>query len=422
MKKIYILVLSLFTGMVGYSQAPTANFTAAQTAGCAPIVINFQDISAGNPTAWQWNFGNGSTSSQQNPSTTYFTPGVYTVTLTATNTSGSNTLSRTGFITIFDKPSVNFRANDSTGCAPFAVQFTDLSAPAPGTTNTSWQWDLGNGTSASIQNPQTTFNTAGNYNVSLRVTSDKGCAATFTKPSYIQITGGLQIDFSNTPLDRCKGPFPVTFTNNSTGPGTLSYLWNFGDGNTSTQQNPSHTYGNTGNYSVSLAVTSSNGCTDTLRRTNWIAIQNITTAFTAPDSVCALSPAVFSNTSTPAPQSSFWIFGDGTNATAINPQKVFATPGTYTVQLLNTYSYCTDSFSRPIKVLPKPVAAFTANTTISCQPPLTVTFTNQSTGAVSYLWNFGDGNTSTQQNPTHTYTAYGNYTVTLIATNASGCT
>ena len=421
MKKIYFLFVSLLIGLCCFSQAPTANFTAAQTAGCAPIVINFQDLSAGNPTAWQWNFGNGSTSTQQNPSTTYFTPGTYTVTLTATNTSGSNTLSRTAFITIYDKPAVNFRANDSTGCAPFAVQFSDLSTAAAGTTNTTWQWDFGNGTNASTQNPQTVFSTTGNYNISLRVTSDKGCVATLTKPSYIQITGGLQIDFTNTPLDRCKGPFPVSFTNNSTGPGTLTYLWNFGDGNTSTQQNPSHSYSNTGNYTVSLAVTSSNGCTDTLRRPNWISILNIVTSFTAPDSVCASSPATFSNASTPAPQNSFWTFGDATNASVISPQKAFSTPGDYIVQLVNTYSYCRDTFSKPIKVLPRPVAAFTANATISCQPPLTVNFTNQSTGAISYRWSFGDGNTSTQQNPSHTYTAFGNYTVSLIVTNASGC-
>ncbi|RYF79782.1 MAG: PKD domain-containing protein, partial [Chitinophagaceae bacterium] len=74
-----------------------------------------------------------------------------------------------------------------------------------------------------------------------------------------------------------------------------------------------------------------------------------------------------------------------------------------------------------LKVLPRPAAGFTAVSTTSCKPPLTVNFTNTSTGAVSYLWNFGDGNTSTQQSPSHTFSNYGNYTVTLIATNASGC-
>ncbi|MGZ8516449.1 MAG: PKD domain-containing protein [Chitinophagaceae bacterium] len=422
MKTFYIFLLTIFFGFAGFAQAPTANFTSGQTSGCAPIVINFQDLSSGNPTSWQWNFGNGSTSTLQNPSTTYFTPGIYTVTLTATNASGSNTLNRTAYITIFDKPIVNFSANDSTGCAPFNVRFTDLSTPAAGTTNTTWQWDFGDGTGSSLLNPQHLYTATGSYTVNLRVTSDRGCVASFSKPSYIQITGGLSINFSNTGTNRCRAPFPVSFTNNSTGPGALSYFWNFGDGNTSTQQNPSHTYSASGNYTVSLAVTSSNGCTDTLRTQNAVVIQNINTAFTAPDSICINVAANFTNTSMPTAQSSLWNFGDGTTSTAINPVKMYGAPGLYTVQLQQTYSYCTDSFSKPIRVLPKPAAAFTANNTISCQPPLAINFTNNSTGSVSWLWNFGDGNTSTQQNPSHTYATAGNFNVTLIATNASGCT
>jgi gliding motility-associated-like protein len=422
LKRFYFLFLLLLAGVACFAQAPTPNFTAAQTSGCAPIVINFQDASTGSPTSWHWNFGNGSTSTLQNPSTTYFNPGTYTVTLTATNGSGSNTLTRTAFITIYAKPSVNFLANDSTGCAPFSVQFTDASTPSAGTTNSSWQWDFGNGTGASVQNPQTTFPTPGNFTVSLKVTNDKGCFASFSKPNYIQITGGLSIDFSTSGPNRCRAPFPVSFTNNSTGPGTLTYLWNFGDGGTSTVQNPSHIYAATGNYNVSLAVTSSNGCTDTVRRTNFVTIQNISTAFTAPDSICVLTPVTFANTSSPAGVSSFWNFGDATTSSAANPIKAFTAPGTYTVQLRQTFSYCTDSFSKAIKIIPRPTANFSANNTFQCKPPLAVNFTDASVNAISWQWNFGDGGTSTQQSPSHTYTSFGNYDVTLIVTNTSGCT
>ncbi|HZH64296.1 MAG TPA: PKD domain-containing protein, partial [Flavisolibacter sp.] len=422
MKQIYSLLLVLLSGIVCLAQAPTPNFTAAQTSGCAPLVINFQDQSTGSPVSWQWNFGNGSTSTLQNPSTTYFNPGTYTVTLTATNASGSNTLTRTGFITIYAKPAVNFIANDSTGCAPLSVQFSDASTPSAGTANVNWQWDFGNGTGSSAQNPQTAFTTAGNYTISLKVTNDKGCFASFSKTSYIQLTGGLSIDFSTSGPNRCRAPFPVSFTNNSTGPGTLTYLWNFGDGGTSTLQNPSHVYAASGSYNVSLAVTSSNGCTDTVRRTNFVTIQNITTAFTAPDSICVRTPVSFTNTSAPAGVSSFWNFGDATSSTAANPVKAFSTAGTYIVQLLQTFSYCTDSFSKPITILPRPAADFTANNRFQCKPPLPVNFTDASANAVSWRWNFGDGATSTQQNPSHTYTAFGNFDVTLIVTNSLGCT
>jgi gliding motility-associated-like protein len=422
LKQFYAFLYTLFMGYACFAQAPTANFSAGQTAGCAPVVINFQDLSTGNPTSWQWNFGNGSTSTQQNPSTTYFTPGTYTVTLTATNTSGSNTLTRTGYITIYGKPAVNFRANDSAGCAPFSVRFSDASIPAANTTNTSWQWDFGNGTGDSVQNPQTSFTATGNYTISLKVTNDKGCFASFSKSNYIQITGDIQIDFTSTGLNSCQPPYPITFTNNSTGPGTLTYLWDFGDGTTSTLQAPSHTYTTKGNYSVSLAVTSSNGCTDTLRKVGYVNTENISTRFSAPDSVCVLQEVLFDNNSIPTPQSSNWTFDDGTMSTSRNPRRTFTAPGIYNVQLVANYGFCTDSFSKPITVLPKPLTQFTASNTIQCKPPLTVNFTDQSTGAVSWQWSFGDSTTSTLQNPSHTYTDFGNYTVRLVTTNAFGCT
>ena len=78
---------------------PVANFTASPLVGCSPLVVNFQDLSTGNPTGWSWNFGNGATSSLKNPGTTYFTPGTYSITLTVTNTGGSNTLTRNQYIT-----------------------------------------------------------------------------------------------------------------------------------------------------------------------------------------------------------------------------------------------------------------------------------------------------------------------------------
>ncbi len=421
LRNIATLLFAIFICTASFAQTPTAAFTAAQTAGCAPVIISFQDASTGGATAWQWTFGNGNTSTQQNPSTTYFTPGTYTVTLTVSNSSGGNTLTRAGFITVYAKPSVAFAAGDSAGCAPFGVQFTDLSAPAPGTTNASWLWDFGNGTNSPAQNPQTTYTIPGNYTVSLKVTSDKGCFTTLSKTAYVQISGSLQLDFSSTGANRCKAPFPISFTNTSTGPGALTYYWTFGDGGTSTVQNPSHTYSAPGNYSVSVAVTSSSGCTDTLRKNSFVNIQNISTVFTAPDSVCVLSPAAFTNTSSPAPQSSAWAFGDATTSSATSPLKTYTAPGTYTVRATNTYSYCSDSFSKAIKVLAKPVAAFTTANAVQCKPPLTTNFSSQSSNAVSWQWDFGDGGTSTVQNPSHTYTAYGNFTVRLIVTNASGC-
>ena len=250
---------------VAVTHAQTANFTASTTSGCSPIVVNFQDQSSGNITSWFWDFGNGATSTLQNPSTTYFTPGAYSVKLTVTNAQGSNTLTRSQYITIWGKPTLNFKVSDSAGCFPLRAQFTDLSTPSAGTSNTTWFWDFGDGSQSTTQNPLHAYTTAGNFTVNLKVTNDKGCYAVLAKPSYIKVSPGVQAAFSNSQPAVCQPPFNISFTNSSTGTGTITWLWDFGDGNTSTVQNPAHVYTTPGNYTVSLAATSSNGCSDTLR-------------------------------------------------------------------------------------------------------------------------------------------------------------
>jgi len=402
--------------------AQTASFTANATSGCSPVVVTFQDQSTGSPTSWFWDFGNGATSTLQNPSTTYFTPGSYTVKLTVTKAGNSNTLTRAQYVTVYGKPTPNITVNDSVACFPHRAQFTDLSIPSTGTTNNSWLWDFGDGTQSTQQNPLHVYMATGNYSVTFKVTNDKGCYSVLTKTSYIRIAGGVQSAFSNTLPTVCRPPFNISFTNTATGPGTLTWLWNFGDGNTSTVQNPSHNYTTPGNYTVTLTTSSSDGCTDTLSKTNLLNIENINTNFTAPDSVCFHTPIAFINSSTPTPASSQWSFGDATTSTALNPVKTYGATGIYTVKLYNTYSYCTDSFIKNIKVLPRPAAAFKANDSTRCQPPLTVAFQDLSVNAVSWQWDFGDGNTSNQQSPSHTYNGFGSFDVTLVVTNASGCT
>lgn len=412
----------VFVFCIAVSFAQTANFTASVTSGCSPLVVNFQDQSTGNPTSWFWDFGNGATATLQNPSTTYFIPGTYTVKLTVTNGQGSNTLTRTQYITVYGKPAMNFTVSDSTACFPHRAQFTDLSSPTPGTINTQWLWDFGDGSQSTQQNPLHVYTTTGNYTVTLKVTNDKGCYSVLTKQAYIRIAGGVVSGFSNTQPTVCRPPFNISFTNSSTGPGTLTWFWDFGDGSTSNLANPVHSYTAPGNYTVSLATTSSDGCSDTIRKTSVLNIQNINTTFNIPDSACINDNINFQNTSTPTPSGSNWIFGDGTTSTQINPVKSYPAVGTYRVRLYNTYSYCTDSFFKNIRILPRPSASFTSDVTFKCQPNLTVNFQDLSTNAIAWAWDFGDGGTSTAQSPSHIYTSYGNFTVQLIVTNSSGCT
>jgi gliding motility-associated-like protein len=404
------------------AQAGTPGFTASTAAGCSPLVVKFTDQSTGTPISWFWDFGTGATSTLKEPSTTYFAPGQYSVTLTVTYADGTKTVTRADYITVYKNPEAVFNVSDSAGCYPFPVQFTDASIASPGTTNTSWVWDFGDGTQSSQQNPLNTYQYDGTYTVSMKVVNDKGCWSVATKHTYIKVAGGLTADFGFVQPVSCQAPFDIKFTNASAGPGILSYRWDFGDGTTSTEKDPSHTYQNTGTYTVTLITTSSEGCIDTIRKENLLNLQNTSTSFTAAAKACQNDSVRFANISTSAATQSFWNFGDGTTSTETNPVKVYTTTGTFTIKLVQGYGVCADSASQTIEVFARPKAGFTVDKNVHCQVPFSVNFQNTSSDAVSYRWDFGDSTTSTDANPSHTYNNVGDYEVTLTVTSANGCT
>jgi gliding motility-associated-like protein len=377
-------------------------------------------MSTGNPTQWRWDLGNGTISFLQNPSVTYFNPGQYTVKLVVQNANGIDSIIRTNYITVHAQPTVNFSATPLSGCFPLPVQFTDLSSPGSGSI-TQWEWDFGDGNTSSLQHPSHTYTAGGNYNVSLRITNSNGCFTTVTRLQYVHINDGVNAAFSNTIPSSCNPPVSIIFQNQSTGTGALTYQWSFGDGATSTLTNPSHIYSNPGSYTVQLIVTNSTGCRDTVIMPNAISIGSVTPGFILPDSVCAGDPFAISNTSVPAPVGALWIFGDGSTSTLLNPVKSYDLPGNYQIKLISNFGSCIDSIIHPITVVNNAVSAFTANPVSGCQAPLTVNFSNTTTGAISYQWDFGDGGTSTLSNPSHTYTTSGAYTVRLLSTNTFGC-
>jgi gliding motility-associated-like protein len=399
-----------------------ATFSANNMAGCSPLVVQFHDESTGNPTNWRWDLGNGTISLFQHPSSVYFEPGTYTVKLVAKNAAGADSIIKQHYITVYDNPAVNFMASDSVGCFPFPVTFTDKSSVSDGVIN-SWHWDFGDGNTSTTQNPMHTYTGTGNYTVTLKVTSDKGCTKSFSKSQYIQIASGVLADFDYTPAQNsCNAPLDIDFNNRSKESGTVSYVWDFGDGQTSTEKSPRHKYVTNGAYTVTLMAITSSGCRDTLRKTNLIVLGSTMTQFTIPASVCAGEPFFPINTSTPVPNSVHWDFGDGNMSIEASPQKSYAAAGTYTIKLVNNFAACPDSVSKPITVQPRPLASFTSSRTYSCSIPAAVQFTNTTTGSVSWHWDFGDGSTSTEANPKHVYTAFGNYTVKLIVTGINGCT
>ncbi len=246
--------------------SPVAGFTGTPTSGSVPLTVQFTDTSTNSPTSWSWDFGDGNTSTAQNPANTYSTAGNYTVSLTATNTAGSNTATQTGYITVSDVPLASFYASETSGTAPFTVEFTDTSTNSP----TSWSWDFGDDETSAEQNPSHTYTNPGTYSVSLTAENSAGINQSIQSDYLTVSTAPVAevtmtttatptqeptfptLSFSGTPTSG-TAPLTVQFTVSSSGAPT-SWSWDFGDGGTSTERDPTYTYVIPGTYTVILTA------------------------------------------------------------------------------------------------------------------------------------------------------------------------
>ncbi len=421
-RKLLALIVGLIL-TVSFAHAQVAAISATPTSGCAPLTVIFADVSSGS-TSDSWTFGDviNNTSTASNPNHTYLLPGIYTVTLTING--GASTT--TQLITVFATPKSNFGVDDSLGCFPLNANFSD-SSTSSNSTIVGWRWDFGDGDTSNLKNPPHVYDlaNAAGFPVTLQVIDKNGCSNTRVKSGYIKIPDGVSPSFKTIASAGCKIPITVNLNNTTTGPAgsTLTYSWSFGDGSPGSNViSPSHTFNASGSYPIKLVVISSKGCSDSTTVPTQILAGNVTSNFQAPDSVCVNTLVNFLNSSAPAPTISSWDFGDGSPISpSVSTSHTYTSPNVYTVKLTNTFGACIDSISKQITVLSPAVAGFTGSPLISCDSLFTVNFSDQSTGASSWSWNFGDGGTSSLQSPTHTYQGYGSYTVSLLVSNASGC-
>ncbi len=181
------------------TQPPNADFTGSPTSGCAPLTVNFTDQSTGEITSWSWQFGDGGTSLDQNPSYTYQNPGDFTVSLTVTGPEGSDTETKADYISVFDVPVADFSGTPTSGDAPLTVDFTDLSTGNP----SSWSWDFGDGGSSDVQNPSYEYTGAGIFTVSL--TASNACGSDQEiKAGYITVTEPTVLEVHLSAIDMSR--------------------------------------------------------------------------------------------------------------------------------------------------------------------------------------------------------------------------
>lgn len=397
---------------------PTALFTGPQT--CHGTPVNFQDNSQivnSTLTNWNWNFGNGQSSSQQNPVYSYPQHGVWNVTLIVTGQGGcTDTISQS--INIPPTPQANFLLPDSCG---LLNSFSDLSTIQNPGTITNWNWNFGNGQTSNLQNPQHQYTIPGPYNISLIVTSNEGCSDTLVQPF---VTWSIpQANFSVP--QTCFGQF-ANFTNQSTIPNSTisSWNWNFGDGQTSNLQNPQHFYNSHGTYTVTLVATGVGGCKDTISQ-NLVITPKPTANFTLPPS-CGMIANFINQSSISNPgtiQNWSWNFGNGQTSNQTSPTYTYPNNGTWNVSLVVTSDQgCTDTITIPYTNYHWPQASLISPNVCHGQPTL---FTDGSTvmGDIitQWSWNFGDGNFGNSANPSNIYSNTGTYPIQLIVTSSNGC-
>lgn len=399
--------------------APIAVFTPSETAGVAPLWVNFANQSS-NATDYSWDFGDGTTSAEDNPSHSFNAPGLYTVTLTATGPGGTDTAS--AIIEVQappDAPVAGFTPSKTAGVVPLSVHFANTSQNA-----TSFYWDFGDGTTSVIESPEHVFTEPGNYTVRLTAAGPGGTDEATADITAEDPPGPPEADFSVTPW---SAPVGTEFSFLNASHDATSYLWDFGDGATSTETDPVHPYATPGLYTVQLTATGPGG-TDIKSLTVLVTELSPVAAFTAnPQTVQSGQPVSFVNYSLHA-VSYEWVFGDGATSNATSPSHVYTSPGNYTVTLRAIGPGGEDTETADIEVQPEPVIPW-ASFGIYAEfgpAPLTVPIWNESIPGpypVTYFWDFGDGRTSTDEQPGEiTYDTPGRYDITLTVTNAYGQT
>jgi PKD repeat protein len=340
---ILILVIGIFLLMTGCTEPPIANFYIEKSVVSIGESVQFFDKSTGEISSWNWDFGDGATSDEQNPVHIFEKNGVFLVALNVVNNGKSSTIEEN--IEVLQTPEADFTVIKDKVLVGDLISFTNKSIGDI----ESYTWDFGDGTTSTEENPSHSYSNVGSYSVSVEASSE---LSSNTQTRIIEVFSPVKADFTpSSTIIETGGE--IQFEDNSTGD-ISSYCWNFGDSTENiTEQNPSHKYLSAGNYQVSLTVSN-----ELVTDTRDIEIKVIKKA-----------------------RASFYV-----------------TP---------TFSYSNSDKSRGF---PNYVNVGNA-----------IRFADESVGDIdTYFWDFGDDETSNEKNPEHVYNNVGSYTVTLTVSNPAG--
>ena len=423
----------------------SANFT-IPTKTCVGDPIVLLDASTVGVNSWSWVSEDGQSSSSQNPTFIYNTPGTYKVHLTSQNSSSGCSGTVTKNITVHSVTIPTFTLTPSAGCAPLTVAFTNTSSGG------TFSWDFGNGTTSTLQNPAPkNYISDGSYTVTLTQKNANGCEGSVTNTITV---GPPTAAFIANKLNGCA-PQAIQFTDlssssNPTADPIVSWLWNFGDGTTSTLQNPPpHVY-NSGTFDVSLKITTQSGCNVTSLLNDYIQVGlidkidfSILPLIECTKRIVAFKDlSVISTTHTPNEVTYNWNFGDNGTSSLQNPNYEYAIDtGLFDIKLVVDFRGCKDSLIRNDQVYIKaPISKFSVPP-LYCNPtsfPVKVDVTDNAisgaiTDNVQMFWRWNDGTSDDNLSSSdvfdlnkgsvaHNYSDYGTYVIKQVINNfTTGC-
>ncbi|MCB0852152.1 MAG: PKD domain-containing protein, partial [Bacteroidetes bacterium] len=416
---------------------PTVDFSATPQGGWPPLAVQFTDLttttSSTTPMLWEWDFGDNSpVSTQQNPNHLYTAAGSYTVKLKVTDDQGCvDSLEIPNFVNVtFPVPS--FTVADDSTCAGNLVSFLNTSQG----TGMTFQWDFGDGIGTStLASPTYAYSDTGHYDVKLIATDVNGCVDSITIPNVVYIEQ-FEANFAGDPITGICPPLNTQFSDSTIG-NVVAWTWTFGDGfGISQLQNPAYVYFQPGSFDVTLVATHEDGCQDTVTKANYVQLAGPNGIFVVdPLNVCLGDSICITAVTTGAIMATI-DYRDGNVDTRTNLSgltdtiyscHLYENPGRFSpVIVLEDAQGCvfTLTSSDTTTVYSLPNAGISPLDTVGCLPFTLSLFDTSIPGdsAIStWIWDLGDGSTSSLQNPVHTYLIDSTYQVKLMITDINGC-